>query len=282
MRHINKVILFSNAAVQGLALDAKTFDPRQLKTAEGRKKFFAASFKLMTQGLLPALLFFAFNHSDDDRWKKYQNRPDWEKDTYWIIGDEDAAPSIIPTMVEPTFEVWANYSFFRDAPIVPFREQKLPARLQYDANTTTVAKIFGVTAGVSPRKIDYLVSGYLGRLFSGGTDEFPIARRFAFDPYRNPKIVKDYYGAYNKQEKNFSTATSLSVNAAKKVDLPDDYAAALHRRLKAAHETMSKISKREKLILEAPKLSSDERTKKLRELEQRRVALCEKVFQRAR
>ena len=47
MRHINKVILFSNAAVQGLALDAKTFDIRKLfRSSEERKEWFAAAFKL--------------------------------------------------------------------------------------------------------------------------------------------------------------------------------------------------------------------------------------------
>ena len=335
MRYINKVILFSNAAVQGLALDAKTFDPRQLKTSEGRKNFFAAAFKLAMQGIMPALITFAFNYSDDDRWKKYKNRPDWEKDTYWVFGDgvripkgvdlgirllstltdeflgkiadndpiearriakvfRDAAPSIMPTIIEPAFEVWANYSYFRDAPIVPFREQNLPKHLQYGTSTSTVAKIFGEYTGASPRQIDYLINGYLGFLgrfasripdYLGNRplsiDELPIVRRFAFDPYKNPKIVKDYYEAYNEQEKLFN-GYKLEREQGKKPKLPDDYDPALHKRLKAASETMRRISKREKLILEDPKLTSDERTEKLRELEQRRVALCEKVFQRAR
>ena len=274
---------------------------------------------------MPALLLFAFNYSDDDRWKKYKNRPDWEKDTYWVFGDgvripkgvdlgirllstltdeflgkiadndpiearriakvfRDAAPSIMPTIIEPAFEVWANYSYFRDAPIVPFREQNLPKHLQYGTSTSTVAKMFGEYTGASPRQVDYLINGYLGflgRFFSGGSDEIPIARRFIFDPYKNPKIVKDYYEAYNEQEKLFN-GYKLEREQGKKPKLPDDYDPALHKRLKAASETMRRISKREKLILEDPKLSSDERTEKLRELEQRRVALCEKVFQRAR
>lgn len=319
MRVVNKVLLFSNAAVQGLALDFKTFNPKKFKTAEGRKELFAAAFRMMTMSVLPAALMFALNHSDDDRRKKYKNRPDWEKDTYWIFGDgfripkgmdlgirlfsaltdeffahvvdddpfnskriaktiRDAAPSITATIITPAFEAYTNYSIFRDAPIVPLREQKLPANLQFGAGTSPAAKFIGEKLNYSPRKIDYLISGYLGfmgRFFSGGTDELPMVRRFIFDPYKNPRIVKEYYEALDEQTKLFN-----EYKLTKKP--PDGYDKALHGRLKSAQESMRKFSKLERKILEDPKLSADERTTKLHELEQRRVALCEKIFKRAR
>lgn len=319
MRVVNQILLFSNAAVQGLALDFKTFNPNKFKTVQGRKEFFAAAFRMFMASVVPAALMFALNHSDDDRRKKYKNRPDWEKDTYWIFGDGfripkgmdlgiklfstltdeflglvadndpietkriskaimDAAPSITATLITPAFEAYANFSIFRDAPIVPFREQKLPAHLQYDSGTSPVAKKVGELIDYSPRKIDYLISGYLGfmgRFFSGGTDELPMVRRFIFDPYKNPKVVKEYYEALDEQTKLFN-----DYKQTKKA--PDGYDAKLYGRLKSAQKSMQQLSKLERKILEDEKFSADQRTAKLRELEQRRVALCEKVFKRAR
>ena len=203
-----------------------------------------------------------------------------------------ATPSITATVFTPAIEAWGNYSFFRDAPIVPRGEENLPKRLQYDTSTSTVSKIFGDLTDNSPRKVDYLINGYLGYLgrFTShipnyyergmGLEDLPMIRRFSFEPYKNPQIVKDYYEAYNRQQELYN-GYKLEWQQGKKVDLPEDYDPALHKRLRAAQEPMRKISRQEKLILEDPKLSYEERKAKIRELEKRRVALCEKVFKRA-
>ena len=203
----------------------------------------------------------------------------------------NAASSISATVFTPAIEAFANYSFFREAPIVPRGEQHLPNCLQYDANSSWVAKLFG-EAGFSPRKVDHLIYGYLGYLgnFAShapnylergmGLNDVPMIRRFSFEPYKNPKIVKEYYEAYDEQEKLY-TGYKLERQQGKKVKPPEDYDPALHKRLKSAHEIMSRISKREKVILEDPKLTYSERKAKIQELENRRVELCEKVFRRA-
>ena len=102
-----------------------------------------------------------------------------------------------------------------------------------------------------------------------------MVRRFVFDPYKNPKVVKEYYEALDEQTKLFN-----DYKQTKKA--PDGYDAKLYGRLKSAQKSMQQLSKLERKILEDEKLSADQRTAKLRELEQRRVALCEKVLQRAR
>ena len=193
------------------------------------------------------------------------------------------------TIITPAIEVSigkGGYSFFRQTPIVPQREQHLNPEMQYDANTSSVAKLFGQMTGWSPRKLDYLINGYfgfMGRFASHapnylergiGWDEAPMIRRFIFEPYKNPKIVKEYYEAYDEQTSHYNTYKLTK-------EKPEDYDPALYKRLKASHETMSKISKLEKRIIDDPKLSYDERKAKLRELEKRRIALCEKVFRRA-
>ncbi|MBQ4404938.1 MAG: hypothetical protein II857_11110, partial [Selenomonadaceae bacterium] len=115
----------------------------------------------------------------------------------------NAIPSIIPSLIEPAYEVHMNYSSFRDAPIVPVGQQNLDKAAQYGKNTSSFAKLFGeMTGWISPRGVDYLISGYLGStgkfltrlpdyFTHGGTvDDVLMLRRFVFDPNENPKTVK--------------------------------------------------------------------------------------------
>lgn len=209
-----------------------------------------------------------------------------------------ALPSLTATLATPTIEVLLNKSYFRDAPIVPSSEKHLPGYLQFDVNssyvsklisgkTVPIAKLFGAETGWSPRQLDYLINGYLGfmgRFASGvGTDidKLPMIRRFVFSPYKNPKIVKEYYEAYENQEKLFN-GYKLERSRNKRAEMPKEYDAKLHKRILAAYEQMHKISKQEKMILTDEQLSNDERKTKLQNLEKRRVAICERVFQRAR
>ena len=196
----------------------------------------------------------------------------------------NALPSITATIFTPALEVKMNHSIFRDAPIVPRSKENLNPAHQFDTNTSNIAKLFGQMTGWSPLKIDYLIQGYLGTMgrFAAhvpnyverggiGLDEMPMIRRFVFEPYKNPQIVKDYYEAYDEQFSHYNTYKLTR-------EKPDGFDPALYKRLKVAQEPMRKISKLEQRILDDPKLSCDERKAKIRELEKRRIVLCEKVF----
>lgn len=330
-RALNKAVLFANAAVQGINQWIEAFR----ECAKGNSKpLFGKVIRTALMGVIPALLQAAINGSDDDRKKEYEQAPDWEKDTYWIFGgfkipkgmdfgirllgnltEElfsskpfdwqrvfgspvwNALPSLTATLITPAVEVVQNYSYFRGAPIDPKSEQHLPAYLRYDTSTSDVAKVVGEVTGWSPRKIDYLINGYLG--FMGrfvshlpnyasrgiGFDEMPMVRRFIFTPYKNPKIVKDYYEAYEKQEQIYN-GYQLERQTDKSIKTPEDYDKnydrRLHKRIKGAYEQMQEISKKEKLIMQNPNLTHSERKEKLQVLEKRRVAICERVFQGAR
>ena len=68
--------------------------------------------------------------------------------------------------LEILYEWSANKNFFTGAPIVPMREEKLPAAEQWGPYTTETAKIVGRGLNVSPRKIDFTVrkvTGLLGK-----------------------------------------------------------------------------------------------------------------------
>lgn len=73
----------------------------------------------------------------------------------------------IPQGVKPTLEAFVNYSFFRGGSIDTMADQNLPAGMRYDERTSEVAKSIGGTVGVSPKKVDYVLSGYLGTMGAG-------------------------------------------------------------------------------------------------------------------
>ena len=325
MRGVNKVALFSNAAMQSLALWGEKINAFRKGKEGAGKELFAAVFKTVMSGVMPALALAALNFSDDDRRKRFEQRPTWEKDTYWIFGDglrvpkgmdlgikltsaltEEFAmwlasnkpvewkrivnnigrglPSITTTIFTPALETYMNYSIFKDAPIVPYGQKDDPKYKQYGKNTSWFAKWLGKTFNQSPRVIDHLIAGYGGSMataLTGGSDGIPIVRRFLFNPDKNPRIVQDYYKALEEQEEMFAEYKARRADG-EKVELPEDYDRGLHARLKNSSKAMSNISKAEMRIMDDPKLDADKRKEKLRELEKRRVALCERVLGKAR
>lgn len=76
----------------------------------------------------------------------------------------DSTTSIFPNFFLPLIENSANYSFFRQQPIVSQSLQNRSPRYQYDENTSTIAKTIGNKLNVSPKKVDNLISGYFGNL----------------------------------------------------------------------------------------------------------------------
>jgi hypothetical protein len=77
-----------------------------------------------------------------------------------------ALPNIVADALAPVLGAYANTSF-TGAPIVPRRELDLPPELQYGPGTSALGRVAGKALGVSPRKIDAMVTGYtagLGRL----------------------------------------------------------------------------------------------------------------------
>jgi uncharacterized protein YrzB (UPF0473 family) len=61
---------------------------------------------------------------------------------YWFELFSNQAFSIMPTAATPLIEGITNYSFFRETPIVPQREQGIELGSQYDSSTSETAKLF--------------------------------------------------------------------------------------------------------------------------------------------
>ena len=224
--------------------------------------------------------------------KAFQN---WWKPAY------ESLPDLMPTAIQPIIECMTNYDMFRMNAIVPARQQKLPEYMQYDSRTSALAKGIGDSSlakflvgetGISPKKIDHFIYGYVGKLgtdiqrlgesltpwrefdYSGVTD-LPIINGvksgFLRVPYRNPRILNEYYETLDEQTKLHNEFKMTKKR-------PEGYNHSLYTKLKKAQEQMQELTKKERRILDDTKLDSDERDDRQLAIQKKRVALAEKVL----
>jgi hypothetical protein len=185
-------------------------------------------------------------------------------------------------------EWWANKSYFSGHDIVPQREEKLPAKLQYGSNTTELAKYVGGKLDVSPRKIDNTVYGYTGGLgrqvaeltdfVAGGKNqparsvtEYPIARGFTATSYRNSQPIQDFYNALKKQDE-----LEAEAKFNKKKPMPTQ----TKRTLDNAEKVMREFNKQEKAARDSTSLTPDQKRKKIDELLLKQTRFAEAVMKK--
>jgi len=143
--------------------------------------------------------------------------------------------SVFPNTLQPPFEVATNYSFFRKTNIVPRSMENRSPEYQYDENTSTIAKQIGKKFKVSPKQVDYLISGYFGNLgkdvtnllglpadayekFTNGTTKnktyattnsilkkIPLVKGFIASDYASPQLDK-FYNNKSKALTNYEDA----------------------------------------------------------------------------
>ncbi len=93
---------------------------------------------------------------------------------------------VMPTGLLPLVEGMTNYSFFRQGPIVPQREEGMPTAEQYDSGTSETAKGFAAAARAatggerstnrlgSPRVMDYAIRSSTGGLGGYALDAIDV------------------------------------------------------------------------------------------------------------
>lgn len=131
-----------------------------------------------------------------------------------------APPPLVPTAIGPIIENYANWSMFRDRPIVPRgMEEKLP-EYQHDRYASETARVLGRWMNYSPAKIDNLIYGYtggFGRYVTSALDvglkpetapepsrvgaDYPLARAFVGRyPSASSENIERFYEYRDKAE----------------------------------------------------------------------------------
>lgn len=319
----NQVIAFFNATIQGADKMARAFkeDPRGMTV------------KTMLYITLPSVLLWYMNKDDE----RYQELPQWEKDTFWIIpgkenmyripkpfeagvlfgtsfermlqyfddaknnrksvgfkgfGDrviDSLAPSFMPTAMIPVVEAMTNYSLFRQRNIIPQSQENLPARLQYGANTSEVAKFVGDKINVSPYIVDNTIRGYGGGLAGLGLSgidaasgakennaskkwyEAPGLRGFTAAPYQSSNSVQRVYDDYKEQEKLHNEFKLTGQR-------PDGYDAKEFAKLKNASDSLKGLNKASKAIINNERMSSEQKREQLDKINMRKANIARSVY----
>lgn len=319
----NQVIAFFNATIQGADKMARAFkeDPRGMTV------------KTMLYITLPSVLLWYMNKDDE----RYQELPQWEKDTFWIIpGKENMykipkpfeagilfgtafermlqymddkkndrkgvgfkgfggrvfdsfAPSFMPTAMIPIVEATTNYSPFRQRNIIPQSQENLPARLQYGANSSEVAKFVGDKINVSPYIVDNTIRGYGGGLAGLGLSaidaasgakenntakkwyEAPGLRGFTAAPYQSSNSVQRVYDDYKEQEK-LHNAFKLTGQR------PEGYDAKEFARLKNASDSLKNLNKASKAIINNERMSGEQKREQLDKINMRKANIARSVY----
>lgn len=319
----NQVIAFFNATIQGADKMARAFkeDPRGMTV------------KTMLYITLPSVMLWYMNKEDE----RYQELPQWEKDTFWIIpgkenmyripkpfeagvlfgtsfermlqymddaknnrksvgfkgfGDrvfDSLAPSFMPTAMIPIVEATTNYSLFRQRNIIPQSQENLPARLQYGANTSEVAKFVGDKINVSPYVVDNTIRGYGGGLaglglsgidaVSGAKEnnaskkwyEAPGLRGFTAAPYQSSNSVQRVYDDYKEQEKLHNEFKLTGQR-------PEGYDAKEFAKLKNASNSLKNLNKASKAIINNERMSGEQKREQLDKINMRKANIARSVY----
>lgn len=319
----NQVIAFFNATIQGADKMARAFkeDPRGMTV------------KTMLYITLPSVMLWYMNKDDE----RYQEIPQWEKDTFWIIpGKENMykipkpfeagvlfgtafermlqymddekngrkgvgfkgfgervfdsfVPSFMPTAMIPIVEATTNYSLFRQRDIIPQSQENLPARLQYSANTSEVAKFVGDKINVSPYIVDNTIRGYGGGLaglglsgidaVSGAKEnnaskkwyEAPGLRGFTAAPYQSSNSVQRVYDDYKEQEKLHNEFKLTGQR-------PEGYDAKEFAKLKNASDSLKGLNKASKAIINNERMSGEQKREQLDKINIRKANIARSVY----
>ena len=322
-KRLNQITAFFNATLQGADKMARAFkeDPRGMTV------------KTMLYITLPSVLLWYMNKDDE----RYQELPQWEKDTFWIIpGKENMykipkpfeagvlfgtsfermlqyfddaknnrksvgfkgygervmdslAPGLIPTGAIPVLEYMTNHSFFRQRSIIPQSQENLPARLQYGANSSEVAKFVGDKINVSPYMVDNTIRGYGGGLaglglsgidaISGAKEnnaskkwyETPGLRGFTAAPYQSSNSVQRVYDDYKEQEKLHNEFKLTGQR-------PEGYDAKEFAKLKNASDSLKNLNKASKAIINNERMSGEQKREQLDKINMRKANIARSVY----
>lgn len=322
-KKFNQAVAFFNATIQGADKMARAFkeNPRDMTV------------KTMLYITLPSIMLWYMNKDDE----RYQELPQWEKDTFWIIpgkenmyripkpfeagvlfgtafermlqymddaknnrkgvgfkgfGDrvyDSLMPSFMPTAVIPICEAMSNHSFFRQRNIIPQSQENLPARLQYGANTSEVAKFVGDKINVSPYIVDNTIRGYGGGLaglglsgidaVSGAKEnnaskkwyEAPGLRGFTVAPYQSSDSVQRVYDDYKEQEKLHNEFKLTGQR-------PDGYDAKEFAKLKNASDSLKGLNKASKAIINNERMSGEQKREQLDKINMRKANIARSVY----
>ncbi len=208
---------------------------------------------------------------------------------------EDALPSLIPTGIEPSMEVAANWDWFRDRPLVNKGQEGLLPEDRTNPWDTETARAIGKLFHVPPAYVQHLLEGYTGGLATDiignletsarwmgampmqGTRprewaDLPVVGRLFLRP-NTTRLIDDFYEERDrlsqryrsaKTKGDFSTIDTTDINRSLTFD--------------AYSKTMTLYRTQIKTIIENPSLSDDEKRRAILEKQEQMISLAKQAL----
>lgn len=347
-KEVNKVIAFFNAGIQGVDKTARTFvthpvsatakgialitipqlllylhnrqDPDYKEVPRWQKDLFFITkvpgtnvYARIPKGFLYGQIF----GSIPERFFEYLDTKDPSafdrllQSTYDALLPTQGDPSsgLLATGIKPIIENITNYSFFRQAPILPEGVKELEPAEQYTRYTSETAKQVGKILGYSPAKIENLLQGYIGgtaRYVTGAGDflinkireaagkKVPVKPTTGITRYPGiygltlqPPIETGQAESVNIFYKNRDRLAALQktfdkmVNEGRKEEarkfIQKNPQLSLTSDFASTAREMSELNKRIDMIMFSEKLTAEQKADKIHQIEKQRVALAQRT-----
>ncbi len=217
----------------------------------------------------------------------YQENPEYVQEAI-TEAVKNLSPDFVPALIKPAAEAYFNWDMFRERPIVSRSQEGLLPEQQFTPYTSGVAKEAGQILGVSPSKIDHLLSGYTGGLATDILNalpkeikepaDIPIAGRLFTREGAvgfNGENIKDFYTAYSRAESLYKTINK-AYDAGKELKITDEDEKYLEQReqLVQIARQLSLLRKQEQQINQM-NVDSDIKKKMIQSIEAAAVKLAE-------
>ena len=217
-----------------------------------------------------------------------------DKNAYDDISErliKSQALPMLPSLLTEGVEVAANYSFFRDAPIVPLREKYREKTEQKDVTTSFIAEKLGGLTKQSPRKIDYAIKSAtagLGKMALDAVDyvtgksetrpakgkkDIPVLSAFAVKE-GSSKSIGNLYDEFDKLTKQRNTAKDKGIKS-KDFKHKEQY-----EFLKDVTKEISEISKDIRTIQNDESVKPKDKREQIAELKKVRAIMAYEEYKR--
>lgn len=230
------------------------------------------------------------------------DRADQTKDALIRGAKNNLMQPVIPQAVKPIAENMTNYSQFRGAPIENAAQKQLLPEERWDEYTSQLARRIGETTGQSPLMVDNLLRGYLGTVGQFGLQfadslmrpesqgekadyaiwNTPVVGSFFQRPDAAGKIL-DFYEFREKVDeaaKSYKQAMQFGDHKKAK-EYGEKYRGemAVQPQVDRIGREMSALTKKDRLILNSPKLTGEQKRKMSDEIRKRKIALAAKALE---
>lgn len=252
-------------------------------------------------GTIPERIFDAAYQKEDESGKRLMERMAWN---VWQVFNLGALPQTVAPIVEQV----ANRDFFRGAPIVGLRLEKLSPEAQFGPWTHETSIQLGRALGVSPARIDHLLQGYFGTIGdyaleasdwlvrqtwdfpvepAKGAQDLPVVKRFyRGETERASRYSAEFYDLFRELDKTYNTIREYAKTGDRDRAraLMDEKGAELVplKMLRRANAQLQKISKEARLVHLNRMMTPEEKRARLDALEATRNAIYKEAVTKAR